>query len=198
MDVDNRSAFGRATEHNGVRPPLQKCSILFACIFSAFTTVLVSRPAASVVPSGCTSIQNVAPVYNGIEYGAAVQSFFDNFLTNGGMAGCADCHTAPASGASGNLDLTDGDSWADIVGVTSNEDPSLTYVVPNHPEQSLLFQKINCDNPAYGARMPYMFQAGTLSPDQQALIYDWIAEGAPVDTTNGIFRDGFDIRGFDQ
>jgi hypothetical protein len=34
-----------------------------------------------------------------------------------------------------------------------------------------------------------------LSPYQQALIWDWIAEGAPVTSTDGIFRDTFDIRG---
>ncbi|MDR3388771.1 MAG: hypothetical protein P4L92_17125 [Rudaea sp.] len=179
---------------------LPRWPIVIVAIASAAGTASLVSPstASSVVPSGCTSIQDVPPLYNGIEYGAAIQGLFDNFLTNGGMAGCADCHTNPASGAAGNLDLTDGDSWGDLVNIASNEDPGIMYVVPNHPEQSLLFQKINCANPAVGAQMPYEFPPGTLSPEQQALIYDWIAEGATVGTTDGIFRNGFDIRGFDQ
>ncbi len=59
-------------------------------------------------------------------------------------------------GAAGNLDLdaSETSSYGDLVNVPSDEDPSIMYVVPNHPEQSLLFQKINCDNPAVGDRMP--------------------------------------------
>ncbi|MBS0556367.1 MAG: hypothetical protein JSR27_03015 [Proteobacteria bacterium] len=153
---------------------------------------------AQTTPSGCTSIADVPPQYSGIQYGAGIQGLFDNFLTNGGMAGCVDCHTSPASGASGHLDLTDGVSWAHLVNVSSHEDPAIKYVVPNHPEQSLLFQKVNCDVPATGVRMPYQFPPDTLSAEQQAMIYDWIAEGAPVDVTDGIFRGTFDIRGFAQ
>jgi cytochrome c peroxidase len=142
----------------------------------------------------------VQPIYSGIEYGAAIQGLFDNFLSNGGSAGCADCHTsAGGMTPTGNLDLDDGVSWANLFNVPSAEDASLTYVVPNHPERSLLFQKINCDTPGVGARMPYLgYPDGTttLTADQQALIYDWIAEGAPVGTTDGVFRDSFDLRGF--
>ncbi len=175
--------------------------IAVAAIVSAVAAVALvstSSTASNVVPSGCTSIQDVPPIYGGIEYGAAIQGLFDNFLTNGGTAGCVDCHIDPASQAAGHLDLTDGNSWRDLVKVPSNEDSGIVYVVPNHPDQSLLFQKINCTNPAVGVQMPLDYPAGTLSPEQQALIYDWIAEGAPVGTTDGIFRNGFDIRGFNQ
>ena len=76
--------------------------------------------------------------------------------------------------------------------------PELTYVIPGHPERSLLFQKVNCDTPPEGTRMPFNNYAGGLSVEQQALIYDWIAAGAPVGTTDAIFRGTFDPRGFDQ
>jgi hypothetical protein len=174
---------------------------LLACA-SAVLTAFAALPVAGVAPSGCTSIEDVPPIYGGIEYGAAIQGLFDNFLTNGGSAGCADCHTSSGGGApSGNLDLTDGVSYLNLINVPADEDASLFYVVPNHPEQSLLFEKVNCDTPAIGVRMPYLgYPDGTttLSPDQQALIYDWIAEGAPVGVTDGIFRNGFDVRGFAQ
>ena len=107
-------------------------------------------------------------------------------------------HFTPPPTPSGNLDLSDGISWFNLVNVPSDEDAGLTYVVPGHPEQSLLFQKINCDSPVVGSRMPYGFPTGTLSAEQQALIWDWIAAGAPVGITDGIFRNGFDLRGFDQ
>jgi cytochrome c peroxidase len=169
---------------------------LLACTSA---TASLAGVAAAMSPSGCTDISAVPPTYSGIEYGAAIQGLFDNFLSNGGMAGCADCHTAADGGApSGDLDLTGGVSWGQLVNQLSSQDLNVFRVVPNHPEQSLLFQKINCDAPAVGARMPYGFPSDTLSPEQQALIYDWIAEGAPVGTTDGVFRNGFDIRGFAQ
>lgn len=168
---------------------------LIACAGSLACLAL----ATASTPSGCTDISAVPPIYSGIEYGAAIQGLFDNFLTNGSSAGCADCHTSADGGApSGDLDLTSGISWGQLVNHASSQDPGLIRVVPGRPEASLLFQKINCDTPAVGARMPYGFPAGTLSPEQQALIYDWIAEGAPVGTTDGVFRNGFDIRGFAQ
>jgi hypothetical protein len=59
--------------------------------------------------------------------------------------------------------------------------------------------KVDCDDPGgnggAGARMPLDNYAGGLTAQQIALIYDWIAEGAPAGTTDGIFRNGFDIRG---
>jgi hypothetical protein len=60
----------------------------------------------------------------------------------------------------------------------------------------LLFQKVNCDPPDVGDRVPLGY--GDLSPEQQALIYDWIAEGAPSGTTDDIFHNDFDPRGFVQ
>jgi hypothetical protein len=171
---------------------------LIACAgsFASLALATASTPSA---PSGCTDISAVLPIYSGIEYGAAIQGLFDNFLANGSSAGCADCHTSADGGApSGDLDLTSGISWSQLVNHTSSQDSSLIRVVPNHPEQSLLFQKINCDTPAVGARMPYGYPAGTLTAEQQALIYDWIAEGAPVGATDGVFRNGFDLRGFAQ
>jgi hypothetical protein len=145
-------------------------------------------------PSGCTDISTVPPIYSGIQYGAAIQGLFDNF----GAGACTDCHFAPPPTPSGNLNLTSGISWSQLVNHRSSQDSGVVRVVPNHPERSLLFQKINCDTPAVGARMPFGFPSDTLSPEQQALIYDWIAEGAPVGTTDGMFRNGFDPRGFVQ
>jgi hypothetical protein len=176
---------------------MRRWPIALAAIASAAMSLIAARSIADgVTPSGCTSIQGV-PVQYAIEYGAGIQGIFNNFSSTS-SAGCTDCHFAIADGPAGNLDLTPGFSWGNLVNIPSDEDPGLIYVVPNHPEQSLLFQKINCDNPGAQARMPLDGYGGGLSPEQQALIYDWIAAGAPITTTDGIFRSNFDIRGFDQ
>lgn len=177
------------------RRPELLLGLVFACAVPAH---------AGVTPSGCTPLDSVPPTYSGISFGAAIEGIFINY--NGLGNGCADCHTT-AMGAqtpSGNLDLDPQDApspYVNLINVPSYYDASLFYVVPNHPEQSLLFQKVNCDTPGEGARMPYGgYPDGltTLSPYQQALIYDWIAEGAPAGTTDGVFRNGFDVRGFAQ
>lgn len=179
-------------------PGICRIAVALCAGCSALATVSTLPAAAQTEPGNCTSIADVAPIYSGIQFGAAIQGLFDNFLTNGGTVGCVDCHTHPASSAAGHLDLTDGFAWTHLIEVPSHEDSAILYVMPNHPEQSLLFQKINCNTPADGARMPLGYPADTLSPEQQALIYDWIAEGAPVGTTDGVFRNGFDSRGFDH
>ena len=175
----------------------RECAVAVLALVSATATALATRSlAGAVAPSGCTDIRDV-PVTYAIEYGASIQGLFDNF--NGMNNGCVDCHFSPDLGTpSGNLDLSAGVSWAHLLNVASAEDAGLVYVVPGQPEQSLLFQKVNCDTPGVGARMPLGGYGGGLSAQQQALIYDWIAEGAPVATTDTVFRATFDIRGFTQ
>jgi len=175
------------------------CALL--ALASAVSAGVATRSSAGgVSPSGCTSIAGI-PVAQSIQYGAAIQSIFVNF--NGQANGCADCHTAAmgASVPSGYLDLDPLDfpsPYVNLVNVESPMYPGNVYVVPNHPERSFLFQKINCDFSAGGERMPLGNYGGGLSPELQALIYDWIAAGAPVGTTDAIFRGTFDVRGFDQ
>jgi hypothetical protein len=165
---------------------------LLASVGSTTTATMASWSSAAPPPSGCTDISAV-PVQYTITFGAAIQGIFTNF--SGMNSGCVDCHVAPDEGPAGNLSLVDGFSYVALIDHRSDENPRLTYVIPNHPEQSLLFQKVNCDLPPVGSRMPFN---GSLSVEQQALIYDWIAAGAPVGTTDGIFRNAFDYRGFQQ
>jgi hypothetical protein len=161
-----------------------RASAILICLLA-----LAAPARGQAVASGCTDISSVPPIYSGIQYGAAIQGLFNNF----GVAACTDCHEPPTPPQ--DLDLSAGISWGELVNHLSSQDINLFRVVPNHPEQSLLFKKINCDTPAVGARMPYGYPSDTLTAEQQALIYDWIAEGAPVGTTDGVFRNGFDIRG---
>jgi hypothetical protein len=188
------------------KSPAAGWPLLCAALGSSVVGLTLPMPARSgATPSGCTPIQSVPPRYAGINFVTAIEGIFTNF--NGLGNGCADCHTTmmgTQTPPAGYLDLDPQDSpspYANLINVPSYEDANVFYVVPNHPEQSLLFQKVNCDSPVVGVRMPYLGYpdgATTLTADQQALIYDWIAEGAPVGTTDGIFRDNFDMRGFAQ
>lgn len=157
--------------------------------------VVLSGSGLAQEPSGCTRIADVPVTYT-MTYGAAVQGLFDDFANSGGSAGCVDCHFTPPPEPSGALDLSPGVSWSHLVNVASPNAPDLVYVVPGRPEQSLLFRKINCDMPGLGLRMPLFDYGGGLSAEQQALIYDWIAAGALPGTSEGLFRNGFDRRGF--
>ena len=155
-------------------------------------------------PSGCIDITDQPPSYSGIQFGAAIQTnIFVDFLPQPQTAGCADCHTTNMQTQlpSGNLDLDPQDDpppYQNIVQVPSDENPGFTYIVPNHPERSLLFWKVNCSDPVVGGQMPqdgYPTGSTVLTTYQMAQIWDWIAEGAPVVTTDGVFRGTFDIRG---
>jgi hypothetical protein len=173
------------------RFPLRSLIVVAAIVSALIPLTAVKTMAIDATPSGCTSIEDI-PVTYGIEYGAAIQGIFNDF--DGMGDGCVDCHVNPMP--AGGLSLESGISWGNLVAQPSNEDASLIYVVPKSPKKSLLFQKVNCDSPDVGDRMPLGF--GDLSPEQQALIYDWIAEGAPSGTTDDIFHNDFDPRGFVQ
>jgi len=172
---------------------------------AALAMIFVSTaPLSAQTPSGCIDITDQPPAYADIQYAAAIQSnIFVNFESFPNTAGCADCHTtnlgtqSPAGGL--DLDpLDDPPPYDNIVNVASATNDSLTYVVPKHPERSLLFWKVNCSHPGVGGQMPsdgYPTGSTTLTTYQMAQLWDWIAEGAPVSPTDGVFQGTFDIRG---
>ncbi len=181
------------------RRPAGSVLLLAAILVSAISVRVLAQ-----TPSGCIDITDQPPAFSGIQFSAAIQSnIFVNFLSFPSTAGCADCHTTNLGSQmpSGNLDLDpldDPPPYENIVNVPADQDSSLTYVVPNHPERSLLFWKVNCTYPVTGGQMPsdgYPTGSTTLSNYQMAQIWDWIAEGAPVLPTDGVFRGTFDIRG---
>jgi hypothetical protein len=165
------------------------------CAGALLMLFATSIQAGLLQPTGCTSLQNV-PVTTALNYGAAIQSgIFHNFTGDG--TGCDACHTASGGPViPGDLDLDAVDSpspYANLVGKDSGEVPGMKYVEPNYPERSFLFIKLNCTDPGAFGPMPKGYPQ--LTPDQQALVYDWIAAGAPAGTTDAIFRGTFDWRG---
>jgi hypothetical protein len=131
---------------------------------------------------GCANLDAI-PIQFTIDYQSAIQGIFDNH--------CIECHEGKQPPA--GLDLSAGGSWSHLIGVPSSQDGTFTRVIPDRPELSLLFLKVNCDTPGVGHRMP--LGRDPLLEEEQALILDWISEGAPSSTTDTIFRGEFEVRG---
>ena len=89
------------------------------------------------------------------------------------------CHAAPAN--AGNLNLTYGLSYQDLVGrVPQNPAAAaagMKLIDPGNPENSFLLTKLIDPTPEQGVRMP--FNAGTLHTAKIDAIRTWIAAGAP-------------------
>jgi hypothetical protein len=91
--------------------------------------------------------------------------------------GCTGCHP----GVNPSLDLREGRSYDDLVGVAALEDPSLVRVVAGDPERSFLYLKLGGaapigDIPAIGTRMPP--RAPPIAEDDLELVRRWIDQGA--------------------
>ena len=86
---------------------------------------------------------------------------------------CSVCHAGGSAPQGLRLDASN--SYGLLVGVSSNEVPSLKRVAPGNPDDSYIIQKIE-GHAAVGARMPYggpYLDAATI-----AVIRQWIADGA--------------------
>jgi cytochrome c5 len=97
------------------------------------------------------------------------QSIQDNVFT----PICTACHTG--AGAPHGLRLDAADSYALLVGVASDEVPSLQRVKPSDPANSYLIQKLE-GTAAVGGRMP--LNGTPLSQADIAMIRQWITDGA--------------------
>ncbi|MCK7594765.1 hypothetical protein [Pseudomarimonas salicorniae] len=152
---------------------------------------LLAAPAARAAwPAGCEDLSG-EPINFNVDWQTDIKPIINESISAEGR--CTSCHNMGQM--DGNLDLTDQgiDAVHKIVGI---------YVLPGDPQGSVLFQKVNCDSPpSGGTRMPASapgFAGVPLSFAQQALIYDWIAQGAPGKDPNEaseppkdfLFRDG--------
>jgi hypothetical protein len=123
---------------------------------------------ASVAVTGCggdSEEELGAPV----EYGE-VQGVFEEY-------GCVACHP----GVNSALDLRQGRSYDQLVGVRALEDPTLVRVVAGDPGRSFLYLKLGgappvADIPAIGTRMPP--RAPPIDSEDLDLVRRWILQGA--------------------
>jgi hypothetical protein len=143
----------------------------------------VVRPVTLV--AGLAACALLASCGSGSGYGAGtgggpLAPTFSSIQANVFTPICATCH----SGASAprGLRLDGANSYALLVGVPSDEQPSILRVKPNDPNNSYLVQKIQ-GNAASGERMP----AGMPALPQTTIdtIRQWITNGATNDTQTG-------------
>lgn len=140
--------------------PLSKFGKLLARTGFAIMAV---PAAAGVGATGCDDLSDIATIPL-VDFQSQVQPIFDD---------CANCHgeSGPA-----DLDLRADEAYDNLVGVISTTNSSRLRVEPFNPDNSAVFLAVNCDSPdGPGFRMP-----GT-TPEQRALIRDWIAQGAPAE-----------------
>ena len=84
---------------------------------------------------------------------------------------CTQCHNG--SSGFGGLSLRPGESYGNLVSVDSAGYPGRLRVVPERPEDSVLYVKISGSD--LGQRMP---PTGALSDERVDTIRRWIAQGA--------------------
>jgi hypothetical protein len=89
---------------------------------------------------------------------------------------CSMCHTGGGGSLPAALNLTAGNSFANLVNVGSLQSPGTARVVPGDPAASYLIRKLEGTNIA-GSRMP--LGGPFLDADTLARIKSWIASGAP-------------------
>ena len=91
---------------------------------------------------------------------------------------CATCHRASGIADIRGVDLrlVAGESYVGLLNQQSDQNDSLTLVVPGDSSQSLLWMKVAMNNPPVGQRMPFL--RSPLDDVCIELIRRWIDEGA--------------------
>jgi hypothetical protein len=136
---------------------------------------------AVVASSGCTGNghgldQNGDPVSSSSSSSAPLTADFTSIQDNVFTPICTRCHIG-ASAPEG-LQLDAAHSYALLVGVPSEEEPSVLRVDPGNPNQSYLILKLEGAAGIVGARMPF---GGPYLPQSTIdTIAQWITNGAPA------------------
>ena len=84
------------------------------------------------------------------------------------------CHAG--SNPQQGLNLQEGQSYADVVGVPSTENPQFQRVNSGNAADSYVYMKVIADPRITGARMP--FGGAPLSSEDRTLLAEWIEAGA--------------------
>jgi len=147
------------------------------------TISLLSVSPLSISASGCTLLPGT--VTPNVRWPQVWQVLTD-------QSNCTqNCHVGEDGSA--GLDLSSiANSIYFLVSQQSSQS-SLFLVDAGNARNSLFFQKVNCTTPDVGAQMP---PGGNMPTALQALIYDWIEQGAYGENPNEpasrdfIFKDG--------
>jgi hypothetical protein len=176
--VFQASKFGAISLDEGAWARRRHRRVVAAALLSGALLLVAGSRAFTLpvgTPSGCDDLSAVT-AFTQFRY-EQIQNIFDTLSDpkdpDSGL--CTSCHSG--STGAGGLGLGDGFSYGTLVNVPSAQSTTILRVQPGSAIDSLLFQKLNCDDPEVGFRMP----PGTpLSLTQQRFFRDWIELGAPL------------------
>jgi len=89
---------------------------------------------------------------------------------------CSGCHSGGGAALPAAQDLTAGNTYANIVGVASLEQPALMRIAPGDPDNSYMVRKIQGTAGITGVQMPK--GAAPLSQTQIDMLRGWVVAGA--------------------
>lgn len=159
MSLKNRPTFGTVTlrTRQDWAAHARVALVLVASSLSGCT----GKPAA--MPAAPADATREAPIDV-----TEIQKLFDQ--------NCVSCHLAGSG-----LDLTDGQSYANLVGhpAPASESCGGVLVVPGSPDTSYLYLKLSNPHPCVGLQMPRTdIYSIPLPQCLQQLVRDWITAGA--------------------
>ncbi len=107
----------------------------------------------------------------------SIQKEIFNTQDSSGRLACTSCHVAGGAASGTGLFLTEGSSYAALVGRPSRLRPGETLVIPGDPDNSYLVRKLEGGPNINGLRMPRN-NGPFLTEGQMLVIRRWIKEGA--------------------
>ena len=173
------SATGSATPSDTPTPtPSATPSVTSTAAKTATATITVTGTAPpSATPTTtptATETPTVSPTSTPLPWLDRIQTQIFN-------PSCAIMFCHDSTTASANLDLSDGQSYANLVDVEPDNrvarDRGLLRVIANDPEQSFLIVKVTDPPLGEGSLMPLIGEP--LTAEQIALLVGWIEAGAP-------------------
>jgi hypothetical protein len=148
--------------------------------WGAVLGALLCAPALATTPVGCETAFLDEP----IRFGVGIDAVYTVVANK-----CATCHTVSSSGGMNLPDAaTTFTRWVNVVPNNATAALDTLRIKPFDPAFSFVFLKINCANPGAGSRMP--LGRAALTAPEQALIYDWIQQGAPQAANPDVITKG--------
>lgn len=172
-------------------------SLLLALALGTGTTTQAFPTAdAAAGGPGCDSLAT-EPVNYRVVFEDDIQPYFGGVLGSPINPRCETCHVTVTNG---DMNLAPINVLTNLLGIDGSGQQSPNYpflrIAPGHPERSLLFLRINCnDAPDTGGRMPPGSEGGINDPEFlhfEALVHDWIKSGAIMSGSDRVFQAGFD------
>lgn len=160
-------------------------------MLSALFAVALAPQALAV----CDAIDGIAPRYD-VVFERDIQPLLGGTATPGVTPYCETCHVLSSSGGMSVAPANIRASWLgdDEAGQASLNFPPWKRIFPGRPAESLVYQRIHCDDSPPG-RMPPGSAGGATDPQflqLQALLHDWITLGAIMATTDRRFVGDFE------